>query len=1014
MVVTLVEMRLLDVHRLEVVDVFDDAVSRYAVLSHTWVAQEEVSFQDLQRLNDGVLSDVAADKIRSKQGYRKINRAASLAQAHTNGYQYIWIDTCCIDKSSSAELSEAINSMYRWYAESQVCYAYLSDVTVLDTFRLRCEGFLTSRWHERGWTLQELIAPKIVKFYDRDWTFFGDKNPTLIRELSSITGVNERILSGTLSPGDLSVANRMKWASKRSTTRPEDVAYCLMGLFGVNMPLLYGEGKRAFIRLQEEICRQTDDQSLFAWISVSIEGGFSTNLCGLLASSPAQFSDVPNLRPLPPLLTSVTMPWSISNQGLCTQLYLRPPVSEGLYPAMLDCSTRIENQECCPTIYLTRLWGDKFARVVPHHCDMLPLPTGQRHDGEGYQVLYVKQNPTYILPEITLARPKIEYDVTELGRTEYYVTEAYPPDRWDRSSLLLRSVHTQLNRVMGVFRFTSFDREHQVDVAVGFRRHGQNRWESWCSQRVCRGLPLDKVFAEFEDALKSHLSDESLSTALLSTRIGEDHRLGSAASVDEFQMHGRTYISLTLSSKPELGTSGELKTLGLPAGHIPSSDNLKTLRQVGLDVPTLTLACTIRDTAALSILLTDKTTSKARIRINLPHPQQDSLPDTVRAIAAALRPENIITRYLPSSFQTAELLYACMKGNIWKLRRLPMNVEAEAANFYYFRPIHFATLGGHADIVRYLLKHGAQADSKTTQGWTAVHLAVMTKRLDILDYLTDNLRRRETAVLTFRGDGTGDTITHLAAAYLSSSSLLAILDRLWEFDPTLPLKATNNHGEMPLHRAAAHNEAQTYLDFLRRTNVDPSIDATDDSLRTPVRHAACTGSFNSIAALSSKGALLNLADDHGRTPLHAACREGMAETVEGLLNLGANPNVATHPPGLTPAHYAAMFGHSGCLKSLQNHSADLERSTTSTASFRPIHLAAANGHLECVRILSDAGSLDGPSSHYILVNKNGAFGQLISRATANACEIAAIEGHHDIEQYLSKGVRLRTNSGQVP
>ncbi|KAH7237302.1 heterokaryon incompatibility protein-domain-containing protein [Fusarium solani] len=232
--------------------------AQFAILSHTW-EKDEITFQDIER--------PGADE---KEGYNKLRNACSVAAA--DGFDYIWIDTCCIDKTSSAELSEAINSMYRWYQEAEVCYAYLADVPF-------CE-FSQSRWFTRGWTLQELIAPSTVIFFDKEWEVIGTKS-----ELARLISDRTQIPIGILSGGDIwsaSVAQRMSWASKRKTTRIEDLAYCLMGIFDIHMPMIYGEGERAFIRLQEQIMKTSDDFSLFAWRSTENHGG-------LLATSPAAF-----------------------------------------------------------------------------------------------------------------------------------------------------------------------------------------------------------------------------------------------------------------------------------------------------------------------------------------------------------------------------------------------------------------------------------------------------------------------------------------------------------------------------------------------------------------------------------------------------------------------------------------------------------------------------------------------------------------------------------------------------
>ncbi|KDR67584.1 hypothetical protein GALMADRAFT_130388, partial [Galerina marginata CBS 339.88] len=285
-------MRLLDVHQLKLKEFFDERKRpEYAILSHTW-GEGEVSLQDL--------STPAATAM---AGFSKIKRCCELAIQ--DGFEYIWVDTCCIDKTSSSELSEAINSMYQWYKSATVCYAYLSDVVPGDDPTDPHSSFSQSRWFTRGWTLQELLAPKIVTFHDSDWTEIGTKF-NLKAEISRITGISREVLSNE-PIGAFSIAQRMSWASKRETTRVEDIAYSLMGIFGINMPTLYGEGKRAFIRLQYEILRTSDDHSLFAWIH-------PWKRSGLLASSPLQFQHSQAIQRLE--VPSSGYPYSMTNKGL--------------------------------------------------------------------------------------------------------------------------------------------------------------------------------------------------------------------------------------------------------------------------------------------------------------------------------------------------------------------------------------------------------------------------------------------------------------------------------------------------------------------------------------------------------------------------------------------------------------------------------------------------------------------------------------------------------------------------
>lgn len=171
---------------------------------------------------------------------------------------------CCIDKQSSAELSEAINSMYRWYRKSTICYAYLEDVSLAEG-ETATAAIGHSRWFTRGWTLQELLAPPNVDFYTGEWTKIGTKT-SLAPSLQSITGIEGKFLTGSASVHDASISKRMSWASKRNTTRVEDTAYSLLGIFDINMSLLYGEGAKAFERLQHALLREfPHDHTLYAW-----------------------------------------------------------------------------------------------------------------------------------------------------------------------------------------------------------------------------------------------------------------------------------------------------------------------------------------------------------------------------------------------------------------------------------------------------------------------------------------------------------------------------------------------------------------------------------------------------------------------------------------------------------------------------------------------------------------------------------------------------------------------------
>jgi hypothetical protein len=237
-------MWLLNTNTLEL-EYVGSKVLEYAILSHTWGEEEgkEVTFDE-----------IGTPKAELKTGYQKIEACCN--QAKSDGYRYVWIDTCCIDKKSSSELSEAINGMYSYYRDAEKCYAYLCDVPDVE--------FADSRWFTRGWTLQELVAPKDVVFFNQKWEEIG-RRAELKDKLEKITKIGERFLDKPEAVFSASVAERMSWASRRKTRREEDIAYCLLGIFGVHMPLLYGEGNKAFMRLQLELLALSNEQTIFAW-----------------------------------------------------------------------------------------------------------------------------------------------------------------------------------------------------------------------------------------------------------------------------------------------------------------------------------------------------------------------------------------------------------------------------------------------------------------------------------------------------------------------------------------------------------------------------------------------------------------------------------------------------------------------------------------------------------------------------------------------------------------------------
>lgn len=231
-------MRLINTTTGQFSEFSESQLPRYAVLSHTW-GEEEISYLDMLYISSdlpattaGLIQVLLKKSPKDSQGFGKVQKCCKLARSR--GLDWVWIDTCCIDKSSSAELSEAINSMWRWYRDAEEAYAFLFDVTLgPDWNQATLQQFSKARWFTRGWTLQELLAPKEVFFCNNRWQIFASKK-NITQDISNITNIPLVFLDGTNSPSDnatCSVAMRMSWVSKRQTSRTEDIAYCMLGLF---------------------------------------------------------------------------------------------------------------------------------------------------------------------------------------------------------------------------------------------------------------------------------------------------------------------------------------------------------------------------------------------------------------------------------------------------------------------------------------------------------------------------------------------------------------------------------------------------------------------------------------------------------------------------------------------------------------------------------------------------------------------------------------------------------------
>ena len=439
-------MRLLNCHTRLLEEFVGDEISHhpYAILSHTWEEQEVVFSDITQDTTDHTV----------KKGWYKISK--SCEQAVRDGIGYVWADTVCIDKSSSAELSEAINSMFKWYRGAAVCYAYLCDLPEVPLPK--------SRWFTRGWTLQEMIAPEQLRFYDKEWNYQGSK-AELLDTLRDITGVDRTALRG----GDLrffSVARKMSWASSRHTSREEDMAYCLLGIFDISMPLLYGEGSKAFIRLQEEILKVYEDESIFAWTSTAMG-----HTSGLLAPSPAAFGSAADLVPCLTPADTVTMsgPISITSRGIRFEVPVEK-FEENKYSYVVRLN--------CKPVFFDRQSGMRVGIIVTPMAKTQGYPSSASLYGrtQPHRLHYFTPNPDspsqtlFLLKENHLQDFDLAaYDVFLIrtmpkwpGHLDFRLATALPPAAWDSKNDTFRRRKLDNNErpFILVFRRTDAETGH--------------------------------------------------------------------------------------------------------------------------------------------------------------------------------------------------------------------------------------------------------------------------------------------------------------------------------------------------------------------------------------------------------------------------------------------------------------------------------------------------------------------------------------------------------------------------
>jgi hypothetical protein len=404
--------------------------------------------------------------------------------------------------------------MFKWYEAATVCFVHLADAELSSDGKP--PSLLKCRWFKRGWCLQELLAPRALEFFDKSWKFLGTKIDLLVH-VQLASGVEEPVLTQKTAISSVPVGRRMYWASERETTRPEDMAYCLLGIFQVNMPLLYGEGDRAFLRLQDEIIKNSNDMTLFAWNRPASWAP----LRGLLAHSPKEFGlndhslDIPLLELPNPLFGGE---FTSTNKGLFFKdklLWYDNILGQYILPVRIS-------ESYIQGVYLEKFGPDMFVRVAPHVLASVAKTRVSRDVAKG---MYVLKDVT---PELERAvkKPVILRFIFKMP----LVAEAQPglsSEFWDRAKQCFNII--DLDSV-GSLEFTVQVDGVNEEYAIVFRTSAYeddlvafvavlvlplSKWRRWQSRIREPPLEYDPLWAAFCEELGADLDTMLVSRTYL-------------------------------------------------------------------------------------------------------------------------------------------------------------------------------------------------------------------------------------------------------------------------------------------------------------------------------------------------------------------------------------------------------------------------------------------------------------------------------------------------------------------
>ncbi|KAJ9608201.1 hypothetical protein H2200_007189 [Cladophialophora chaetospira] len=782
-------MRLLNVETFRLEEFSYVAPPPYAILSHTWGKDsEEVSFQDV--------ANGRLDTPETRPG----KLGGCCAQAKNDGYKYVWIDTCCIDKMNSVELQEAINSMFRWYQQAHICYAFLADVHAGDDPHDPQSKFSSSLWFRRAWTLQELLAPHSVRFYGSDWRHLGTKGD-LCEVIEKITEIPTQFLLGIAELRHASVAQRMSWAARRGAKRKEDIAYCLLGIFDVTMPMIYGEGDRAFRRLQEQILKDINDDSILAWglelrKSASDSSSMSTAK-GVLAAAPSDFAECGQIASRGPLTGHAV---DIYGGNLRLQLCLVNP-SAGQTIGLLTCGPE-DDPESVVGIPL-----DSTSKE----------PSGEYMRKNGRRALLISRPPTGVVSQPVQLRidgenrpPTVQSQACwfrfQNSISSLKLIEVEPSSRWHRERALFEVnelVDNDMQRTLTRFRHEDDEsRDFMVIIEIDVQH---SELQARCHvMTASRKTSLQDVAGKLDRMRPEALGKQSASNGILNLYVTS----GFVSS------HRMLVIRLDTSSNPppvSINATMELRYLGLMLAidgmqkaeetecfKLKEANRLLEDKNAGLGGLKSELGAVEDEVAKVEYTISQLRERERLISIKvadglheldlLKAKAEDAKQQQETMSGKRLATQQFLNELLDSKRtieQTSEqptvednltLHWATLTGLVAVAQILvDGGADVAARDQEGLTPLHWAALNGHEAIMQILVDQGADIAAKDQEGVTPLHCAALNGHEAAIQMLVDG--GADVAAKDLKGDTPlhyADRNGHKAVAQMLSKNDIII------------------------------------------------------------------------------------------------------------------------------------------------------------------------------------------------------------------------------------------------